>query len=777
MKTNHQLLLVAAVSGLVSTAVVHAASTIEFSASSHTVAENAGPVTLSVQRADDVETLVTVDYATVDGTATNGVKYTAVSGTLTFTAGVTNQAIAIPILNEGAIEGTKNFTVVLSNPTGGAVLGSRATASVRITDNDYGLQFEFATYFIAENAGAVPIVIVRGDDGLFPITVEYATSDGTAKAGQHYEAISGTVTFAEEEKLYVIRVPILNHVAKEAGRSFRMTLSNPTGGGVLGSTRSATVTITDIDPGVQLEHNGYWITDFEPAVAVKILRGNNQASEAFTVDYATSDLTAKAGEQYVDTHGTLRFESGETAKNLSIPILYRDGTASEMAFKLSLTSPSGGVPLGTSHSATIRILASTGTVPHHFAEIAVQADRSVQLTLTGGLHQRFQQYFDLYPIEVSTDLVKWTPLVTLQRKNNATNALTYADGEAPAFPARFYRTAATNFVTPLLRPTGPYAVGVASRFVVDPSRTNRYGVATNSAILVNVWYPANSQAAGFPSSWSDAAYRWDADLLQWLGQVPYFHSYAIPGAAPERGELPWPVLLYSHGGRGDRNQHVDLAEELASHGYIVVFPDHMHAWVSLLPDGRVVDTKAMPQQTWQSITTLNDSMTDMSVLLDELARWNAESGWLAGMVDVDNVALAGASMGAWVPMEICRQDPRCRAAVLVELGTGMGEVVQRLAQQNVPAPLLMLNASGNSTTLFFDRASKDAAWVQISDTTHEMFSSSYWYERPSDVAGGMEVSRTIRGYTLWFLNKYLKKVDQPIPTRSEFPRVMGIRQK
>src|SRR5664280_823404 len=96
---------------------------IQFRTSSYTVAESAGAVTLSVQLTGDTNTTVTVDYSTADGTATNGIKYTAASGTLAFEVGETNQAIMVPILDEGFVEGAKTFKVTLSNPTGGAVLG------------------------------------------------------------------------------------------------------------------------------------------------------------------------------------------------------------------------------------------------------------------------------------------------------------------------------------------------------------------------------------------------------------------------------------------------------------------------------------------------------------------------------------------------------------------------------------------------------------------------------------------------------------------------------
>ena len=206
-------------------ACVQASSTIQFTATSYTVAESAGAVTLNVQRTDDTSTEVGVDYATADGTATNGLKYTAVSGTLAFGAGETNKAIVVPILNEGFVEGTKSFRVILSNPTGGALLGARTNVPVSISDNDVGIQFQFAAYSVAENAGAVLIGVVRGDDGTIPVTVDFATTDLTATNGLDYTGTTNTLSFASAERLKLISVPILNNSLKEPNRVFRLTLA------------------------------------------------------------------------------------------------------------------------------------------------------------------------------------------------------------------------------------------------------------------------------------------------------------------------------------------------------------------------------------------------------------------------------------------------------------------------------------------------------------------------------------------------------------------------
>ncbi len=133
---------------------LEAASTIQFASTAYIVAENAGTVALSVRRMDDVDTVVQVDYASADGTAIAGKKYLAVAGTVDFAAGETNKLIVVLILNESLVEGLQTFQVTLSNPAGGAVLGLRTNATVRITDNDSGLQFEFASYSVFEDAGS-----------------------------------------------------------------------------------------------------------------------------------------------------------------------------------------------------------------------------------------------------------------------------------------------------------------------------------------------------------------------------------------------------------------------------------------------------------------------------------------------------------------------------------------------------------------------------------------------------------------------------------------------
>ena len=80
--------------------------------------------------------VVTVDYATSGGTATQRTDYTLASGTLTFAPGDTSKTFKIQITDDAYMEAIEQFNVTLSNPKGGVSLASPTVATVTIIDND-----------------------------------------------------------------------------------------------------------------------------------------------------------------------------------------------------------------------------------------------------------------------------------------------------------------------------------------------------------------------------------------------------------------------------------------------------------------------------------------------------------------------------------------------------------------------------------------------------------------------------------------------------------------
>jgi len=107
------------------------------------------------------------------------------------------------------------------------------------------LQLTEATYEVDQIAGSVTIGVARTDGATGPVSIDYATSAGTATPGVDYVETSGVLNFIDGQLSDVITVPVLDDTQANANTTFTITLSDPTGGAVLGAQSSAVVTIDD----------------------------------------------------------------------------------------------------------------------------------------------------------------------------------------------------------------------------------------------------------------------------------------------------------------------------------------------------------------------------------------------------------------------------------------------------------------------------------------------------------------------------------------------------
>lgn len=116
-----------------------APGSLQFTVTSANFGESDGNAVVSVERTSGVNGAVTVSYQTQDGSATSGSDYAGTSGTLNFAAlDAGPKTISVPISEDTAVEGSEVFSIVLSNPTGGATLGTASSIAITITDNDGG---------------------------------------------------------------------------------------------------------------------------------------------------------------------------------------------------------------------------------------------------------------------------------------------------------------------------------------------------------------------------------------------------------------------------------------------------------------------------------------------------------------------------------------------------------------------------------------------------------------------------------------------------------------
>ncbi|MFC1363576.1 MAG: hypothetical protein G8D61_07945 [gamma proteobacterium symbiont of Ctena orbiculata] len=110
------------------------------------------------------------------------------------------------------------------------------------------LDFENSSYSVDENAGTITVNVIRSGGSAGDITVDYATSDGTALAAEDYQQASGTLTFLDGETSQSFTVTILDDTVFEGDETLDLTLSNATGGASLGAQSAAGLTIVEDDP-------------------------------------------------------------------------------------------------------------------------------------------------------------------------------------------------------------------------------------------------------------------------------------------------------------------------------------------------------------------------------------------------------------------------------------------------------------------------------------------------------------------------------------------------
>ncbi len=191
---------------------------------------------------------VSVTFDTSNGTATAGTDYTAVNNfTVTFADGdAAEKTVTVPITDDTAEEPDESVNLTLTNPTGGATLGSPNTATLTIAGNDVPIvQFSPANYTVTEDCTFVTITVTRSGDPSAPVTVRYASNPIQASERSDYTTAIGTLRFAAGETTASFALLITEDSLAEATEMLNINLSNPTGGAQLGAASTATAEITD----------------------------------------------------------------------------------------------------------------------------------------------------------------------------------------------------------------------------------------------------------------------------------------------------------------------------------------------------------------------------------------------------------------------------------------------------------------------------------------------------------------------------------------------------
>lgn len=239
------------------------AGILQFSAPTFQSNEGDGVALVIVNRTDGSDGVVSVDYATSDGTAhadratAGGIfiaaDYTRASGSLLFNPGETSKTISIPLLNDSLEEKPETLQLNISNAGGGALLGSQTATTLTILDNDPEVSFQATSASNPESATSATLVVKLStfpSKVISPLTVDYAVTRSTATGGGvDFTLANGTLNFQNGQTSKNIVMSIVNDTRVEDNETIQITLSNPKGGLTLGANNVFTYTILDNDVG------------------------------------------------------------------------------------------------------------------------------------------------------------------------------------------------------------------------------------------------------------------------------------------------------------------------------------------------------------------------------------------------------------------------------------------------------------------------------------------------------------------------------------------------
>jgi hypothetical protein len=224
------------------------------------------------------------------------------------------------------------------------------------------IKFGESTFEVAESAGQAVITVERsgGEDGA--VSVHYATSDGTATAGQDYTPASGTLSWAAGDgAAKTFSIPLANDGVAEGAETVHLTLSSPTGGATLDAVRGTADLRIGASSGddhggegsgggggsgsgsgaIKFDQSDFQVLENGGQAVITVERSHGESGPA-TVRFATSDGTATAGKDYTATSGTLSWAAGdESAKVIQVPILDDSVAEGTETVHLTLSSPTG----------------------------------------------------------------------------------------------------------------------------------------------------------------------------------------------------------------------------------------------------------------------------------------------------------------------------------------------------------------------------------------------------------------------------------------------------
>ncbi|WP_405063760.1 hypothetical protein OG474_19505 [Kribbella sp. NBC_01505] len=247
------------------------------------------------------------------------------------------------------------------------------------------------------------------------------------------------------------------------------------------------------------------------------------------------------------------------------------------------------------------------------------------------------------------------------------------------------KKASTPYRVELPAPTGPHAIGTRELHLVDHSRPDPWRSGPRE-LMVSLWFPTlplpGARAPYAGSAVALALATEMAGYLQLSGDTVDLAGSLTHARRDAPVARTAPTLLYSPGSGASRVIGTNQAEELASHGYLVVTVDHTGEAPVEFPGGRVV----MPCIPWEAPVAVRTA-TDTRV---------SDVRFVMNRLRVTRAGMFGYSMGGAAAASAMLVDRRIRVGVNLDGGMYDGDEPSEVARKGLDRPFLLFGAGDHS---------------------------------------------------------------------------------
>ncbi|OQV15527.1 Extracellular matrix protein FRAS1 [Hypsibius exemplaris] len=349
-------------------------SWISFELSEYNVAENAGVVRLVIQKVGNLNQYSLVQCATQPGTATDapGGDYQPTVEQIQFEEGQDRKTCSITIRDDRIYEGPEDFFGILSMPVYALLREPKRTRVVITDEEDRGcVQFERPVYYTNEQAGSLPVTLVRTGDIQTLISVACVTRPMSARDRADFIplGLENRITFYPGQDRAVCNVEIVSDRQPEPQEELELLLEQPEGI-QLGVINRARIIIQEPHvvveaPTVRFAQLHCLVREASGRYQFEVLREGADLSQPSSVVCSTeamSPASASPNEDYVHMSDRVNFAPGQRRAVCSVQIIddsYYEGNES---FHLVLTQPDNAI-IGHPSRSTVTIFDTDSEVP------------------------------------------------------------------------------------------------------------------------------------------------------------------------------------------------------------------------------------------------------------------------------------------------------------------------------------------------------------------------------------------------------------------------------